>query len=137
MSSLRNTSKSKGIFLFVIAIYALLAPPIFSGDSLCIGKDGHVEFESSSTECCAKPGNDSAVLQSATPAEECEICLDISFGEDVQPASFPSPKSIPSGALNGIPVTFLFAPVFETSRPNAPPSVAPFLVLLRTTLLLI
>lgn len=136
MLTFKRISKSRGIFLLTIALFALWAPTVFAGISLCIGKDGHVALESPAADCCAKQGNGSPAFQ-GDPVGECTVCLDVQLAceaETVVPQ-----HSLPS-TLGLLPIAWaalLPAPVVVAPLTGAQPPVRPFLATLRTTRLLI
>lgn len=73
--------KVKGSFLLGIALYALLAPHVLAGISLCIDNHGGVVFEPFMENCCENSGAGSEEAQ-AKPSGACEECIDIALSPD-------------------------------------------------------
>ncbi|MDE0297905.1 MAG: hypothetical protein OXN17_04685 [Candidatus Poribacteria bacterium] len=135
--------------LIWLLIYPVVIPAPLSGYVLCIGADGHVEFEVSTNGRCtdAHPSHrDHAedVFSESTPdADHCGSCIDlpIFFSIDEQPHLAPS-KDIPLNKPNSsvaLATTQTHASAILICAPllGSSPLVYPPPISLRTTPLLI
>lgn len=144
--------KSKAtIPLILLLIYSALIPMQLSNYVLCIGEDGHVEFEFAVNGCCAKVhphdlGHTEATFTEVPIADEdhCGECVDIPIftslnselyivsAQEIEATDSPistisriTPKTCISNIINQsphLPISLLFNPT---------------LILLRTVILLI
>ena len=142
--------KSTTILLIWILIYLSIVPMQLSNYVLCIGADGHVEFEIAANGRCSAPHNFDAehaevVVAAATPGKNhCGSCIDLAIFVPIDL----EPYLVPVQNASIQPPAFVVAPVIHqtsasstiltyTSLLSIPLVIDPTLISLRTTTLLI
>ena len=149
MESLLMSKKSTAIPLIWLLLYVIITPVPLSNYVLCIGADGHVEFEVGANGRCtdAHPFDSeregATLTESASEADHCGWCIDLAIFVplDKQPHVVPAKNVLARHAVS--------AAALEASEPHVPtipictalfgakPLINPTLISLRTTTLLI
>ncbi|RKU11093.1 hypothetical protein C6501_13215 [Candidatus Poribacteria bacterium] len=147
MTSLFLRKNNAIIPLIWLFIYFAIIPMQLSNYVLCIGEDGHVEFEFAVNGCCADaPSHDLDHPEiPAAPDDHCGECIDLpifaSLNSELYVVSVQeyllsthSPVSSTSSISHEVPDTFI-----PTTTPFSiiPPLIDPTLISLRTVTLLI
>lgn len=143
------SKKSAAFPLIWLLIYIVVTPVPLSNYVLCIGSDGHVEFEVGAYGRCtdAHPfdSEQQEVMraEAASETDHCGSCVDLAifFPLDTQPHVIPA-KDIPAhravsavghaASQPTVPRILVYTPPFYT-----PTLINPTLASLRTTILLI
>lgn len=132
------------IWLFV---YFAIIPMQLSNYVLCIGKDGHVEFEFAINGCCAHPSPDMAHPETTAAADEdhCGECVDLPIFASLNSELYV--VSVQENLLSTPDTSSLVSPIshemsdsfIPTTTPFSiiPPLIDPTLISLRTVTLLI
>ena len=135
--------------LIWLLIYPVVIPASLSSYVLCIGADGHVEFEAEANGQCtdARSSHSEHVevlfTQPTSQADHCGSCIDLPvfFSLDEQPHLVPSKDISASQPVSSVAVmplqTHVSLIVITTPPLGSPPIDYPPLISLRTTPLLI
>ena len=132
--------------LIWLLIYPVVIPAPLSNYVLCIGADGHVEFEVEANGRCTDAHSEHVEVlftQPTSQADHCGSCIDLpvffSLGE--QPHLVPSKNISASQPVSSVAVmplqTHVSTIVITTPPLGSPPIDYPPLISLRTTPLLI
>ena len=141
--------KSPIIFLIWMLIYLSVVPTQLSNYVLCIGADGHVEFEIAVAGRCIHtdafdPGHADAMITGTSPEEDhCGSCMDLAIFVPLNTPLYLVPtKSVSTHSTVSLftlvvhqKCTSMILPLINPQ--NFSPLINPTLVFLRTTTLLI
>ena len=149
MESLLMSIKSTTISLIWLLLYIVITPVSLSNYVLCIGADGHIEFEVGANGRCTdalafdSEHEEAMLSESASAADHCGSCIDLAifFPLDKQRHVVPA-KNVLAHHANSVVVLTAFQPFVHTipicTPPFASPSlINPTLISLRSTTLLI
>ena len=135
--------------LIWLLIYPIMIPAPLSNYVLCIGADGHVEFEAGTDGRCTDAHSSHSehaevvFTEPTSQADHCGSCIDLPvfFSLDEQPHLVPSKNISASQPVSSVAVmplqTHVSTIVITTPPLGSPPIDYPPLISLRTTPLLI
>lgn len=149
MEFISANKKKTAIPLILLLIYLSIVPMQLSNYVLCVGTDGHVEFEVAVNGRCADThelgeGHTEVVITAVTAGENhCGSCLDLAIfvSLDVEPYLVPIQDALihpPASATTLIAYRTTGSTLLtHTPLLDIPAAIDPTLVSLRTTTLLI
>ena len=141
-----KTKKNLLIPLIWLLIYPVMIPAPLSNYVLCIGADGHVEFEVGTDGRCTDAHSEHAEVVFTEPtsqADHCGSCIDLPvfFSLDEQPHLVPSKNISVNQPVSSVALvaaqTHVSAILISTPLLSSPSLNYPPLISLRTTPLLI